>query len=125
MVSLNAYKLIHLLGIFLTFMALGAVILRGLNGGSRDSNSARKLVSITFGVGLLIVLLGGFGQLARLDFGSPATWSGWIYAKLAIWLLIGGLFTLPNRRPELSRLVWIGVPILGLIAGWLALYKPF
>jgi len=125
MLSLDVYKLVHLFGMFMVFVSLGGVILHALNDGTREANPARRLVSITFGVGLFLVLLGGFGQMARLGLGSPATWGGWLYAKLAIWLLIGGLFTVPYRRPERAKVLWIGVPVLGLLAGWLALFKPF
>lgn len=125
MLSLDVYKLVHLFGIFMVLVSLGGVILHALDGGTRAANPARRLVSITFGIGLFLVLLGGFGQMARLGIGSPGTWGGWIYAKLGIWLFIGGLFTVPYRRPERARVLWIGVPVLGLIAGWLALYKPF
>lgn len=123
--SQSAYLLVHLFGVFLTLMAFGGVTLHVLNGGDKGSNSGRKLVSVTFTLGLVLVLVGGFGQLARLDNSSPATWEGWVYAKLVIWLLLGAVHALRYRQPKLASVTWIGVPILGLIAGWLAVYMPF
>jgi hypothetical protein len=42
-----------------------------------------------------------------------------------LWIVIGGLFALPYRKPESARLLWIAGPVLGLIAAWAGLYKPF
>jgi hypothetical protein len=123
--SQTAYLLMHLFGAFLTFMALGGITLHVINGGDKASNSARKLTAITFSLGLVLVLVGGFGQLARLDAVSPSTWEGWVYAKFVIWLLIGALYAVPYRKTKLLPVIWIGVPTLGLIAAWLALYMPF
>lgn len=125
MLSLNVYKLVHLFGVFMLFLSLGGIMLHAMNGGTKDANAARRLAAITFGLGMFLVLLGGFGQLARLEMGPPSTWGGWVYGKLLIWLFMGGLLTIPYRRPELAQTLWILVPVLGLLAGWLALYKPF
>lgn len=124
MISLNVYKLVHILGILLTFTAVGGLSLHALNGGSRATNAGRRLVTVSFGTGLFLILLGGFGMLARLgiaQLGMPA----WIWAKLAIWLAIGGLLAVPYRKPELARAVWLGAVALGIVAAWIGLYKPF
>ncbi len=118
------YKLIHLAGILMVFMSLGGLALHGLNGGTKDSNAARRLVSITYGVGPFIILLGGFGWLGSTGMMS-AGMPGWTWAKLGIWMGVGALLALPTVRPELSRLVWIVAPILGVLGAWLARSKPF
>jgi hypothetical protein len=81
-------------------------------------------VSAGHGIGLFLVLLGGFGMLARLELVSGGL-PGWVWAKLAIWLTLGGLMVLPYRRPQFARAVFLAVPTLGLIAALLALTKPF
>lgn len=122
MLSLQVYKLAHLLGLFLVFTSLGGLVLHAMNGGDRESNQRRGLVFATHGIGLLLVLVSGFGMLARLGIhGVP----GWAAVKLVIWLVIGGLVALPQRVPAASRFVWFLAPALALVAGWLALYKPF
>lgn len=123
--SQDAYLLLHLFGVFLAFTALGGVTLHAMNGGDKRSNATRKRVALSFSVGLVLVLIGGFGQLARLGSYSPATWEGWVYAKFGIWLLIGALYSVPYRKPKLLKLIWFGGPTLGVAAGWLALYTPF
>ena len=59
MLSYPDYKLIHLLGIFMTFVSLGGVLLYVLNNGTKVDNRWRKTVAITHGIGLFLVLLGG------------------------------------------------------------------
>lgn len=124
MIPLNLYKLVHILGILLVFTSYGGIVLHAMNDGTKITNSGRRLVTIGYGVGLFLILLGGFGMLARLGIvqgGLP----GWIWLKLAVWIAVGGLFALPYRRPDTSRLLWILGPTLGLLAAWAGLYKPF
>ena len=124
MISLNVYKLVHILGILLVFSSFGGLVLHAINGGTKVTNIGRRLVTTSFTVGLLLVLLGGFGMLARLDIvqgGLP----GWVWFKLVVWIVIGGLIALPYRKPEASRLLWILGPALGLLAAWAGLFKPF
>jgi hypothetical protein len=124
MISLNLYKLVHVLGILLVFSSFGGLVLHAMNGGTKATNAGRRLVTIGYGVGLFLILLGGFGMLARLGIvhgGLP----GWIWFKLAVWLAVGGLFALPYRKADASRLLWFLGPALGLLAAWAGLYKPF
>lgn len=121
----ETYKLIHLLGIFAVIAALTAGGWHTLRGGTRADNPHRKLLGITHGVALFLILLGGFGMLARLGIvqgGLP----GWIWAKLAIWAVLGGALTLAARGSRMAAAsVVIGVPLLALLAGAIAVYKPF
>lgn len=122
--SYNIYKLIHFLGIFALLTALAAGGMHTLRGGTRADNPHRRLLGIAHGVALFLILLGGFGMLAKLGIvegGLP----GWIWAKLAIWLLLGGALTLAARGRQAAAAVLIGVPLLALAAGAIALYKPF
>lgn len=124
MISYQVYKLVHLFGMFAMFTAVGGIALHVLNGGTRASNTARRLVGVLHGTALFLILLGGFGMLARLGIiqgGLP----GWIIAKLAIWALVGFLGMLPYRAPATARWILLGVPLSGVLAGYLALYKPF
>ena len=124
MISLSAYKLVHILGILLVFLSFGGLVLHAMNGGTKTTNTGRRLVAIGYGLGLFLILLGGFGMLARLGIvqgGLP----GWIWFKLVLWLAIGGLVALPYRKPGSARLLWVLGPALGLLAAWAGLYKPF
>jgi hypothetical protein len=121
--SYNFYKILHIAAVLGVFASLGAVAFHALNGGSRLGSTGRGLVAALHGGGLLLALVAGFGLLARLDL-APA-WPGWVWAKLAIWLVVGGLAAVPYRRPDLARPVLLLLPLLGLAAAWLAIAKPF
>jgi uncharacterized membrane protein YqgA involved in biofilm formation len=124
MFSYALYKVVHVLGIALLVSALGAVALHALNGGLRRDNRARALVAAMHGVGLLLVLVGGFGMLARLGLPHGAMFPGWLLVKLAVWLLLGAAVALPYRRPTLARAMLVLVPLLAALAAYMAIYKP-
>lgn len=117
----EAYKVLHVFSVLLTFTVLGGLALHSANGGNRGSNQSRKLTSALQGLGLLMILIAGFGLLARLGSGFPL----WVLLKLAIWMLVGASAVVIRRSPAISRALLLLLPILGGIAAWLAVYKPF
>ncbi|MEE9207718.1 MAG: hypothetical protein V3U67_04975 [Gemmatimonadota bacterium] len=119
--SVNVYLVAHVVGIAMVFMALGGAAHHALNGGTRVDNQARGVTAAFHGVGLLLLLVSGFGMLARLNL----SFSGWVGAKLAIWLTLGAALSVLLRRPDKARLLWWGLPVLGGLAAWLAVAKPF
>ncbi|MES2306744.1 MAG: hypothetical protein V4558_14670 [Gemmatimonadota bacterium] len=123
MISYGIYKIVHLSGMFLLFTILGGIALHVLNGGTRESNVGRKLAGALHGVALFVILLGGFGMLARLGMVRGA-FPGWIWAKLTIWVILGVFGTLPYRRPEVAKVYLFALPLLGALAAWFAIYKP-
>jgi hypothetical protein len=120
--SIVTYKLLHILGIVLIVMPLGAMALHLLNGGTRQSNQSRKLLAITHGVGMLVTLVAGFGMLARLEIGGFPTW---VAIKTAIWLVLGGALGILFRAPGSARAIWFLAPLLTGLAGWIALHRGF
>jgi hypothetical protein len=122
MLTFKVYKLIHLFGIFGVFASLGAMTVHALNGGGKEDNPSFKLLSQTHGLALVFVLVGGFGMLPKLGEGDMGQW---VIAKVLLWLIFGGLLILPYRRPDLAKTLWFLLPVLGVIAATLALYKPF
>ena len=127
MIPYGVYRLIHFFGIFLLLTALGGAAMRAMMGigaferaGDADGR-LRKLLGATHGFALLFILVGGFGMLARLDTGFP----GWVWGKLAIWLVLGGLLALTNRLAGRARMLWFAIPVLAFAAAWLAYTKPF
>src|SRR5919106_2928913 len=123
MLSLLFYKNLHLIGVFMLFVALGGLMLHQINAATRE-NIWRKPVAITHGLGLLLVLVGGFGMLARLEiFSWP--WPGWVIAKIVIWIIFGALIAVVGRASSLAKPLWWITIILGAVAAYLALNKPF
>lgn len=115
--SYEFYKVLHVVGIILVFMTLGATVLHAANGGTREHNPSRKLVAALNGVGLLLIIVAGFGMLAKIQSMSAGIPS-WLHPKLFIWLLIAAAPVLINRKPGTARLMWIVLPLLGAAAAW-------
>jgi hypothetical protein len=118
------YKLMHFLGIFMLITTLAATSMHVLRGGSRADNPYRRILGITHGVAALLILTGGFGMLARLDVMHGAL-PTWIYVKLAIWVALAAAMMVPYRGPRYARALMITVPVLAVLGGATALYKPF
>jgi len=123
MISYQLYKLVHYFGIFTVLIALGVTCFHAARGGTREDNPFRRPIAIAHGLGAFLILLGGFGMLARLGLvrGLP----GWIHAKLGIWVILGAAIALPYRFRGMARpILWL-LPVLAVLAAYFALYKPF
>ena len=118
------YNVVHIVGIVLVMSALGGSALHAVNGGTRETNRARGLVAALHGAGVLLILVGGFGMLARLGFRHGANFPGWLWVKLGVWSAVAGLLFLLARRPALARPVYLALPLLGGLAAYMAIYKP-
>ena len=97
----NFYQVLHIIGISMVFLGYGALLARSM--AAPDNVSVRKLGSITSGIGLLLILVAGFGLVAKLGYNYT---ENWILVKFVIWLLLGGLIVLINRKPQLAMLLW-------------------
>jgi len=117
---ITLYNFIHIVGLVMIFSALGGAATFAGNGGSKENNTWRKKIAIAHGVGLFLMLLGGFGMLAKLQIHFP--WPGWVTAKVIIWLFLGGCIALSYRKPVIS--FWLAIAA-GSAAAFLALWKPF
>lgn len=124
MISYSVYKVVHLLGMFMLFTVLGGIALHAVNGGTKQSNTGRRLIAIMHGLALFVILLGGFGMLARLGLVQGML-PGWVLAKLSIWVAMPVLGMLAYRKPAAAKVLLVAVPVLGGVAAWIALYKPF
>ena len=118
MISLAMYKVFHVLGVLFLFMGLGGL----LRGGS--SGEGRKMSVMLHGIGLVVILIAGFGALARLGISNPALWPTWLWIKAVLWLLLGAAPVIIKRAPKLAGILWVVLPILGALGAYYALYKP-
>ncbi|MFZ5495025.1 MAG: SirB2 family protein [Verrucomicrobiota bacterium] len=97
------YSLLHLFSLFVltahTFMAF-----------ANPDPANRKQTLIITGIASLLVLVSGFGLLARIHANQ---FSGWVIVKLVCWLLLSGLAGIVYRRPDLRGK--LAAAALGLI----------
>lgn len=119
---LAVYKLLHFIGIIMIFVALGSVMGHVLNGGTKQTNQWRKAAGITHGIGLVLMLVAGFGMLARLGLSPMA---GWVIVKLVIWLVLGGITSVIYTMGTKGQAMWYVVILLGALAAYSAIIKPF
>jgi uncharacterized membrane protein SirB2 len=125
-VPLELYKVIHIVGIILLMSALGGAAVRAMIGGAAEATPTRRLLAILHGVGAFLVLLGGFGMLARLGImAAEGRFPAWLWVKLVIWGMLAVALVVPRRRPALARPLLLSLPVLGGLAAYMAIYKPF
>ncbi len=119
------YKLIHLLGIFTIMVALAGMAAHAAAGGRKEENPNYRTLLGLHGIGAILALTGGFGLLARIGTGTDGLLPGWIWAKLCLWVVLGGLVAIPYRKAAMARTLLLFLPLLGLVGAFLANYKPF
>ncbi len=117
MLTYQAYKLIHLFGIFLLLSSLAGLAAATFAGAEQK---VRKLVLAGHGIGLFVILFAGFGLLAKIG----AWVDTWVLGKLVIWFLLGAApFVIRKARGAAGWIFWL-LPVIAGLAAWLALYKP-
>lgn len=117
--DIQTYRIIHLFGLSLVLVSLGGIFVHALNGGTKSTNAFRKGAIITHGVGLLVVLVAGFGMLHKTQHDV-----GWMVGKMALWLVLGAAVALGYKSKTMAKVLFFAVPVVLLIGAVMALY-PF
>lgn len=125
MMSYAAYKVVHFLGIFTMVIALAAAAMHALRGGTRADNPYRRVLGAAHGIAALLIVVGGFGMLARMGALAAGGLPAWVYLKLLIWFALALAMTVPYLGRVYARALLIALPLLTVAAGATALYKPF
>ena len=110
------YRVLHVVSVILltafTFQAFAAPA------------EARRRTMMYSGIASLLVLVGGFGLLARLGM-DMASLPAWLYAKIACWLVLSAIGGMAFRRPGLRGVLTL-VTLLVVTAGvYLVYLRPF
>jgi len=113
-------KILHLVGLALTFMGLAGAL--ASNGATTDP-AARRVFSMSHGLGLVLVLITGFFMLVQLGIGKNLP--GWVWGKVIVWLLAGASLMLVRRFSKFKGPLLLYLAALVALGAWLALYKPF
>ena len=107
------YKIAHLIGI--SVLALGV-------GGMMAGGEKRKTFAMLQGIGLLVMLVTGFGLLAKLKF-TPYV-PPFAIVKIVLWLVIGMLPMIFRKlKTPLPVCILISLTLVGILA-WLGVMKP-
>ncbi|MEM7049319.1 MAG: hypothetical protein AAF604_06655 [Acidobacteriota bacterium] len=128
--SYDLSTVLHLFGGFLLFTSFGAMIYHQLHTGdavSASRDKARRLAGASHGIALVILFASGLllvWHLTRIRVIDGYPWPLWVWLKMALWLLMGALIAIIRRAPHLAKALWWGVPLLGGVAAFLAIYKP-
>ncbi len=125
MFSHQFYNVVHIVGIILAMSSLGGAALLAMTGGSRAEPSPRRLLASLHGLGVFLILLGGFGMLARLGIVHGGGFPRWLWVKLTVWVIVAAAAFVPRRAPGLARPLLLSLPVLGGLAAYMAIYKPF
>jgi hypothetical protein len=117
--SYEFYNVVHVVGVIFLFSAFG--VLAATAGSS--SAPLRRMAAIAHGAALVVILVAGFGLLARLGhFGEVPIWA---YAKMGVWAVLAVAVVPLKRRPKWASVLWVLMPVLGGFAVWLAVTQPF
>lgn len=126
--SFEFYRVVHIFGIVLLFCALGglavyASLTRDSKGNETpEQTTTRKRLSILHGIAMLVILVAGFGLMAKS--GLMKTWPTWIYGKLAIFVVLGAALQYVRRTGNMGRAWLVLLPLVGALAATLAVFKP-
>ena len=115
--SYLTYKVLHLVGAFFLFSALAGLVV----AAKHNDAQYRKIGSIVHGISLLVILVSGFGALAKLGANGVPTW---VWIKLVIWLALGGIVVLIKRWEAGRMILWLIIPLIGAIAAYLGIFHP-
>lgn len=109
----HIYHILHLVGVIFLFVGIGSML--SANGNTRTGMKYH-------GIGLLILLVAGFGLIAKLQLSYTAPW---VIGKMIIWLALGFLPVLAKRRVLQPGVIVLIAIALGGVAAYLGHLKSF
>jgi len=105
------YQILHIIGLALLVLGIGGM----MAGGEK-----RKIFVMLQGIGLLVMLVSGFGLLAKLGLGYPH----FAIVKTVLWVVIAMLPMLFRKlKTPLAAEVLIVLILVGVMA-YLGVVKP-
>jgi|SRR5690625_3503778 len=112
--SYHIYSLLHLVSVFLlvgfTFYAFAG-----------PAEKTRRSIMIITGIASVVILVSGFGMLAKLGLGFP----GWVILKLLAWLGLSAFAGIAYRNAKQRKNLLIVSIVLICLAVWAVVMKPF
>jgi uncharacterized membrane protein SirB2 len=117
--SQDAYRILHIVGLAMLLLGTGGMLF-----APKDAPRS-KLPAILHGVGLLTLLVAGFGLMAKLGIASPDKWSPWLILKMVVWFLAAVMPSLIRHGTVPRSIGWVLAVLLVACAAWLGIMKPF
>jgi hypothetical protein len=119
--SYEFYKILHLSSLMASFLSL-AVLAATYRLKEKIDPQVKKIAGMTHGISLIVVLVSGFGLIAKLGMlsGLPT----WIYGKLILWLVLGGSLVLVRKMRQQTALVLFIIWTIFILGAVLAVLKP-
>jgi uncharacterized membrane protein len=114
--SFDFYKVLHLIAIMMLFAGYGSLL----------SPDSRKKGMMWHGIGLLILLISGFGMIAKMG-NKELYHAPWIMIKMGLWLVLGFLPVLAKKSILSNATVLKLALLLGALIAYVGHYKslPF
>ena len=110
--TLEFYKVLHLAGLIFLFTGIGGFL--ALSEGNRKRASFAMYLH---GVGLMLLLISGFGMVAKSGVGFP--W--WVITKIVLWLVLGAMLAFAKRNVFPVRTLIIISILIGCVLAYLGL----
>jgi len=114
------YRFLHVAGVLLTLSSLTAIW--GVHLSGTPSRPVRLSMALAHGIGLVVVLVSGFGRLGQM--GMTSDMPAWVYVKLAVWLFLGGSIVLAKRKARWGVPLYVLWLAAAVAAAYLGLLKP-
>jgi hypothetical protein len=109
------FKLAHFIGLMCLFIGIGGYIAMS----STTEPGKRKLFGMLHGIGLLLMLLAGFGYLGVAKMGTPS----WVWIKVALWLGLGAFPAVATRRVLSEPALVLLALLLGGSLAWIGVFQ--
>ncbi len=107
----EVYLFLHLFGVVLLFLSIGIWYGAAREMSLREANTTRRTFLAFNGLGGLLILISGFGLLAKIGYLSVIPTFAFI--KLGVWVLVflGLPFYLARSRANLLKLLLVNLVI--------------
>jgi hypothetical protein len=106
------YHFLHIVGVLLLFVGFG-----GIAGGD---NASRRKAMMYHGLGLLVILVSGFGFIAKSKMSYTAPF---VLVMYAVFLALGALPVLAKRGVMSPKIAVKLALLLGVIAAYCGYFK--
>lgn len=116
--TLELYRILHIAGLAMLMLGTGAMLF-----APKDAPKQR-LPMVLHGVGLLVLLVAGFGLMAKLGISPPDRWSPWLILKMVVWFLAALMPALVRHGTVPRPLGWVVALLLVASAAYLGIVKP-